>query len=293
MSHHLPLHPSQLELIVSSKPLIDNNNSAAVPNGGRTWLVTVRTRLDAAYIDLARSASACQLVAAPGKIDTIVQDEADNDQHRTQQLSIKCLGQPDPYTALYSVRETNPVSSCDAQPPKVRVHLRPRYHSATGTAFRLDDRLAALVGRSYLVHPKYALSVVLAYARSHSLDRDRRIDCDPRLESLLGCRWVKKQQLWTRLEALIGRFHEEELSVEHTLNAAAYRTATAELAVACDREANLFPADWNHVGAEDQRAIQKTRTASFNVVKGSSIGDSCGSPSSSRAGSLFRRHKTI
>jgi hypothetical protein len=293
MSHHLPLHPSQLELIVSSKPLIDNNNSAAaVPSGGRTWLVTVRTRLDAAYIDLARSASACQLVAAPGKIDTIVQDEAeDSDQHRTQQLSIKCLGQPDPYTALYSVRETNPVSSCDAPPPKVRVHLRPRYHSATGTAFRLDDKLAALVGRSYLVHPKYALSVVLAYARSHSLDRDRRIDCDPRLESLLGCRWVKKQQLWTRLEALIGRFHEEELSVEHTLNAAVYRTATAELAVACDREANLFPADWNHVGAEDQRAIQKTRTASFNVVKGSSIGDSCSS--SSRAGSLFRRHKTI
>ena len=290
MSHHLPLHPSQLELIVSSKPLIDNNNSAAVPNGGRTWLVTVRTRLDAAYIDLARSASACQLVSAPGKI---AQDEADSDQHRTQQLSIKCLGQPDPYTALYSVRETNPVSSCDAPPPKVRVHLRPRYHSATGTAFRLDDKLAALVGRSYLVHPKYALSVVLAYARSHSLDRDRRIDCDPRLESLLGCRWVKKQQLWARLEALIGRFHEEELSVEHTLNAAVYRTATAELAVACDREANLFPADWNHVGAEDQRAIQKTRTASFNVVKGSSIGDSCSSPSSSRAGSLFRRHKTI
>ena len=283
MSHHLPLHPSQLELVVSSKPLQDKS-STATTSRGRSWLVTVRTRLDAAYIDLTRSTSACQLIAD------------------TDDLVVSCLGQPDPYSAVYSVRETTGGAGNNDAPgsPKVRVRLTPRYHSATGTAFRLDDKLAALVGRSYLVHPKYALSVVLAYARAQGLDRERCIECDPRLESLLGCRWVKKQQLWTRLEALVGRFHTEAVSLEHILVSAdsgsdVGLSTTAALAVACDRDANLFPADWNHVGTTEQRAIYKTRTASDYFAKSGSSGssDPNNSSSSCRSGSRLKRHKTI
>jgi hypothetical protein len=289
MSHHLPLHPAQLEVVVSSKPLDSPADSCG--GAGRSWLVTVRTRLETAYIDLARSTSACQLVAG---------DEIDGQQ---QQLAIRCLGQPDPYSALYSVSAASPPPGQeDGSPPKLRVRLTPRYHSATGTAFRLDDKLAALVGRSYLVHPKYALSVVLAYARAHSLDRDRVIQCDPQLEALLGCRWVKKQQLWSRLETLVGRFHQEAVSLEHTLAAPkataangsaipSSSTTAAVLDVACDREANLFPADWNHVGSVDQRTMHKTRTASFDVAKSGAGGGP--TSTSSRAGSLLRRHKTI
>ena len=71
---------------------------------------------------------------------------------------------------------------------------------------------------------------------------------------------------------------------------------TAALPIARDRDANLFPVDWDHVGRADQRVIHKTRTASDYLMKASGDSSSGGDgtkPAVSRSVARMKRHRTI
>jgi hypothetical protein len=51
--------------------------------------------------------------------------------------------------------------------------VTPLYHPTTTTLYKLDTKLADLVGRDFLAHHKYALTIVHAYARANNLYHEK------------------------------------------------------------------------------------------------------------------------
>lgn len=263
--------PVQLEVMIHSNQLQISTTTGG-ESGQRFWLVTVRAALGGQDVELGLVASGCDVTS----------DLA--------QLTVTYLGQPDEFSALYKVDETTPSSAAESITDSglaIRVRLTPRYHPVATTVYRLDEKLAALVGRDYLAHPKYALSVVLAYARAKRLVTAKSILCDRRLEQLLGCPWIRNQAVWDRLAGLMTKVTEEAVSMEHRLQAldtAAVAGSSSSLAVmelSADAQRNLYPAKWIYNGVQSTMLERSRTTVELPAV------------AAVKSKKTLRRHKSI
>jgi hypothetical protein len=211
----------------------------------RSWLVTLRVSLDGEAAALGQLADSCDISSSAGQEDGTV---------------VTYLGQPDDFSALYQLTKASNQGGNNLASP-IRVQLTPRYHPAASAVYRLDKRLAAMVGRNYLAHPKYALSVLLAYARSHCIVTPKSIMCDRKLTELLGRPWVRHQAVWSRLSGLMTRVTADTVSLEHNLagNDDATATSTAVMELSVDSRQNLYPARWIHNGLQTH-VLERSRT---------------------------------
>jgi hypothetical protein len=259
MSSRRATHPINLEVEVHSQQLPETADG-----GRRTWLLTLQVALGGQATELGLLADSCDVTG--------------------EDLTVSYLGQPDDFSALYKVTEET--STLARESPEVNVRLTPRYHPLTTSVYRLDSRLAALVGRDYLAHPKYALTVILAYARAKRLVTTKTILCDALLEELLGCRWVRHQAVWDKLSALMDRVTGEAVSFQHRLVATdsdqQRRRSAAVVELSADAQRNLYPAKWIYNGlaaAVLERSRTTTEAVAATAVKSKKT--------------ALRRHKSI
>ena len=253
--------PGLLELNTQSELI-------SIDAGLRTWLLTLKTSISGSPVELSAVADSCEVYSP------------------LEEVCVECLGQADTCTALYRIQEINPVSNLSSIPIKVK--LVARYKPDVFNFYKLEDQLASLVGRNYLVHPKYALSLVLAYAREHNLQNENFVICDSYLEALLGLKLVKMRNLWTELCKLIEKVQPSMLY--STVNLEEFtQTTRSSQPVLVDESCNLFPEDWNLNSAE--KYLIKTQTLPVGSATQTLPVRSAKSLQSSKRS--LRRHKTI
>ena len=262
MSSRRATHPVNLEVIIHSQQL------EAEAGAARCWLVTLRTRLGGEAAALGQLATACDVTG-----------------QRPDELSVAYLGQPDDYCTIYQVTETTTTEHGRhlGELLAIQVRLTPRYHPSATTVYRLDKRLAALVGRDYLAHPKYALTVLLAYARAKCLSTPRSILCDRLLAGLLGCPWVRNKAVWNKLSGLMTRVTVDTVNLEHSLLTGG-SSSIAVMELSADAQQNLYPAKWIHNGLA---AALITRSHTDGALPPSAT------KTAVKSKRLLRRHKSI
>ena len=153
----------------------------------------------------------------------------------SNQADIVFHGHCDAFTAVFSV--TTPEERLSVP---LSVTVTPRYNISSPVIHKLDQGLADLVGREFLVHPKYALTCVHSYARAHNLYAGKNIICDETLQSIFGTVGVKLDNLWARMTKQIKRKELENitLSLELTdLN----KTFKNVFSVKTDAKLNIYP----------------------------------------------------
>ena len=220
--------PAVYQVSVSSTQ--QENNS-----GLRTWLVTVKVMIDGEL---------CQT------------DQALLDQEvvtTRPELEVTFLGQADMFRAVYAVQEISCVDLWEEIPISVRV--TPLYHPTSSLLYKLDHRLAKLVGREYLAHPKYALTIVHAHARAHNLYADKSIICDETLQQIFGCPRIQLQNLWQKVSQLMKRQEQSSMSVVHLLSDLS-KPSKLETAITVDQEGNIFPANWSFPSSQPRQALR-------------------------------------
>ena len=190
----------------------------------RSWLVSVDARLSGEPVALASVASKVE-VSCP-----------------VADVEVECLGQVDQFTAVYRVLELEP--DVDLPDLPIKVKLVPRFSPQLENFHRLHATLAGLVGRNYLVHPKYALTLVLDYARQQQLIKHNYIVCDAFLETLFNTRWIKVKSLWDNLTKLISKFDGECVMSSHKLGSLNQSTAEVQ-PIQLDANNLLYPGDWS------------------------------------------------
>ena len=254
------LHPSSLEVTARTDLLCCENNL-------RTWLVSVQTQLAGQLFPLASAAVSCEVTAAEEEV-----------------VEVEYLGQVDAHTAIYRVQELE-----GAEPTlrdvTLQVTLVPRLHPEVSSFYRLQDPLVSLVGRRYLVHPKYALTLVLDYVRQHDLMTQKVVVCDPFLQNLFGCRWVKIRSLWDEIFKLMSPASPEPISCRLNLSELS-KSIESSRSVRVDAEKNLYPEDWNLNPGSSAGNLHRTQTVSGTVSSGSK-------PLHSSSSRTLKRHRTI
>ena len=153
------------------------------------------------------------------------------------EVEAESLGQCDPFTGVYTVRNTRDLLlSCP-----ITITVSPLYHNLNNTTvYRLEPSLATIVGRDYLAHPKYALTCLHSYARTNNLYASKSIICDERLQKIFGCVGIRLDRVWTEISKLLHRTEEEriEMSVELTDLDKEYRGV---ISLKTDALNNLYP----------------------------------------------------
>merc|ERR1712130_293762 len=213
----------------------NDSNSLIVPGGGdsnslRRWVVTVKASLCGHPVEL------CEVIQ--GVTVVSYRDE----------LEVTSLGQPDSYRMVYSVQETRHIHDLLDLP--IAITVTPLYHPTTTNLYKLDTRLAELVGRDYLAHPKYALTIVHAYARANNLYQDKNIICDSTLANIFGCSRIELMNLWREGYCLIKREEQKTISVIHQLT-----------------DFNNYPKNWSFSTKTQSRMINKTQSLCPKLVK--------------------------
>ena len=151
------------------------------------------------------------------------------------QLEVTCLGQSDIYRLVYSVQETEPIN--DLQDLPIPISVTPLYQSTT--LYKLDTKLADLVGRDYLAHPKYALTIVHAYARVNNLYHEKSIICDSTLLQIFGCPQIELRHLWREVFCLIKMEEQKPVSLIHQLSD--FHKSSSSTEVTLDEDFNIYP----------------------------------------------------
>ena len=207
-----------LSVHVKSEQVVEDNL--------RSWLVSVEARISGESVALAT-------VAKTVEVSCPVPD-----------VEVECLGQPDQFTAIYRVHELN--SNTELIDLPIKVKLMPRYNQQLENFYKLNSTLAGLVGRNYLVHPKYSITLVLDYARQKELIKDNLIICDDFLENLFESRWIKVRSVWDHLTRLMHKFEGECVNTTHKLDHE-LKVSTVEVkALQVDSAtSSLYPVDWN------------------------------------------------
>ena len=189
------------------------------PQTESQWLVLVQVAINSQVTPL----TSC--VSESGIIVFSESDEAD----------IVFHGHCDAFTAVFSVATPE-----DRLSVPLSVKVTPRYNFSFPVIHKLDRGLAELVGREFLVHPKYALTCVHSYARAHNLYAGKNIICDETLQSIFGTAGIKLDSLWARMTKHIKRKEIENitLSLELTdLN----KTYKNIFSVKTDANLNIYP----------------------------------------------------
>ena len=153
-----------------------------------------------------------------------------------QEADIEFHGRCDAFTAVFSV--TTP-EECLSVPLSVTV--TPRYNIRSPVIHKLDRSLADLVGREFLVHPKYALTCVHSYARAHNLYAGKNIICDETLQYILGTTGVKLgDNLWARMTKHIKKKELENINLSLDLKDS-NKTFKNVFSVKTDEKNNIYP----------------------------------------------------
>ena len=226
--------PEQLTVIVKSEP------QQPLEDGGRaSWLVSVQTLLSGAPAELETTTASCSLASAASA--------------PAPPLLVTCLGQADCSTLVYSVQEPEEAEVGSSEAGLV-VTVTPLYHYKVTSMYKLDPRLAEFVGRSSLVHPKYVLTMIHAYARTHKLYHQKTIKCDDVLYNIFEKDCLDLRSLWKEVCRLLRKFEAKTVSTSHKLSDSA-NCSSSTLDITVDTDLNLFPENWKF-------DINKTKTVS-------------------------------
>ena len=213
-------------------------------SGLRSWLVTIRVTI---------SGTDCELDQAIVNMEVLA---------TRPELQVTFLGQADLYRAVYAVKELRQINQLLGLP--INIMVTPLYHPATVTLYKLDTRLAKLVGRDYLAHPKYALTMVHSYARAHNLYTEKSIICDDTLQQIFGCLGIKLQNIWPRLSGLMKRTEQKKLVLTHQLTEFT-KCSEEAVEIKLDQDGNIFPGNWSFSDSRRSRELV-TRTHSLNSI---------------------------
>ena len=209
------------------------------PSGLRSWLMTIKVTING---------QDCQLDQAMLNHEVI---------SIRPELQVTYLGQSDLYRAIYAIQELREINLL--LDPAITILVAPLYHPSTSSMYKLDTRLAKLVGRDFLAHPKYALTIVHAHARAHHLYFDKIIICDDTLQQIFGCSGIKLHNIWRRLSRLMKRTEPKTLSLTHQLSDF-NKPSFVEAEIIVDENGNIFPGDWSF---HSNRSKQVVRTQSL------------------------------
>jgi len=235
-------------LTISARSVLQD--SLIVPGGDsnslRRWVVTVKACLYGQPVELCEAIQECTVVSY------------------REELEVTSLGQPDKYRMVYSVQETRRIHDLLDLP--IAITVTPLYHPTTTNLYKLDTRLAELVGRDYLAHPKYALTIVHAYARANNLYQDKNIICDSTLANIFGCSRIELMNLWREVYCLIKREEQKTISVIHQLTDF-NKPSSSSLEVTVDEDFNIYPKNWSFSTKTHSRIITKTQSLCPKVAE--------------------------
>ena len=245
-------------------------------DGLRSWLISVQTIMSGSPVQMSSIASSLEIVVPSS---------------HSKVLDIEYLGQADPSIAVYRLSELQ--TTCDKILNTVQIKLTPKFNSEVYNFFMLDDLLCDLVGKKYLLHPKYVITLILAYARQHKLLTDKFILCDSFLSNLFGgVQWVKIKTLWKQILKLISPVAPQPLLAPVKLASVAcsdihlsIEPVESRLNVSIDEKSELYPGDW------------PVPARSNNLKRTQSTPNILASPSSEKVSAKskrsLRRHKTL
>lgn len=191
----------------------------SVTNTNQGWILLLQVHIDGAKRELDSVVSSIAISSSEAEVEA------------------ESLGQCDPFTAVYSVRNSRDLLlSCP-----LTITVSPLYHHLNSTTvYKLQPGLARLVGREYLAHPKYAVTCLHSYARTNNLYASKSIICDDTLQQIFGCVGIRLDRVWPEISKLLHRTEEEriQMSVELTDLDKEYR---AMISLKTDALNNLYP----------------------------------------------------
>ena len=208
-------------------------------SGLRRWLLTVTASLCGEPVELCQAIHLCHVTSL------------------REELEVTRLVQSDRYRMVYYVEETRNIHHLLDLP--ISITITPLYHPTTTNLYKLDTKLAELVGREYLAHPKYALTIVHAYARVNNLYQDKNIICDSILNTIFGCDQIELRQLWREVCSLIKREEQKTISLIHPLTDFD-KSTSATLEVTLDDDCNIYPKNWRSSKKINSKIIAKTQS---------------------------------
>ena len=215
-------------------------------SGLRWWLLSIKTSLSDQPVELDLALQSCQVIAL------------------RPELEVTNIGQSDLYRMVYCIQETEPIHDLLDLP--ISISVTPLYHPTTTTLYKLDTKLAELVGRDHLAHPKYALTIVHAYARAHNLYQEKSLICDSTLLRIFGCPQIELRHLWREVYSLIKREEQQAVFIFHQLSDLS-KSSSASTEVTLDQDCNIYPKNWSFTSKTNPRIIIKTRSLVPKVAK--------------------------
>lgn len=275
------LRQTQIELRTNTE-LVAATHGA----GLRSWLISVQTLMSGSAVQMASVASSLEIVVPSSHSDL---------------LDVEYLGQVDASIAVYRLDELKP--TCDKALHQVKIKLMPKFSSEVYNFYMLDDLLCGLVGKKYLLHPKYVISLILAYARQHKLLTDKFIICDSFLSTLFGgVQWVKIKSLWNQILKLISPVSPQPLLASVKLVSVSTSSlpeantssvngpesdTDSRLDVSVDEKCELYPGDW----PQPTKSCKLKRTESTPCILSSPSTQHKRAAAKSKRS--LRRHKTL
>ena len=227
---------SELSVSATSSPIPPS------AQGLRRWLVTVSASLD--HQPASSLLLSCSL----------------------QPLALELTVSPTPGSELcYLVQETEPLPPL--LPLPLKLSALPRYSSAASGLYRLAPCLADLVGRQFLASPKYAITIVHAYARAHNLYTDKSILCDPVLQEIFRVPGLRASSLWSRLQPLLHPVSPSSLALSLVLEDFPVSTSSS-LQVSRDPQGRLLPPGFPSPTKPGARSLGRTQSLLGLGVRG-------------------------
>ena len=211
----------------------------------RAWLVSVQVCLSGTPLELREAVQDCQLTS----------DRSD--------LTITCLGLANCSTMVYSVQEVEARDSLEDL--RVGVVVTPLYHPSVTSMYRLDSRLAELVGRKVLAHPKYALTIIHGYARANKLYYQKTIKCDELLYNIFERENIELGTLWKEICRKIKKVERGVVSVSHKMSTLE-KCSSSEMRVSVDNDYNIYPENWKLEISRGSKSFLKTQSFLSNVT---------------------------
>eukprot|EP00088_Acartia_fossae_P002885 TRINITY_DN11201_c0_g1_i1.p1 TRINITY_DN11201_c0_g1~~TRINITY_DN11201_c0_g1_i1.p1 ORF type:complete len:303 (-),score=86.19 TRINITY_DN11201_c0_g1_i1:171-1079(-) len=302
MTDSTTLRSAQLELRTHTQlmptPTTSNNNSAV--EGGstplRSWLISVQTLMSGNPVNIASVASSIEVVVPPVTSADKRAESTAGEQQTAAQLEVEYLGQMNGSVAIYRLEEVGKPTCDTILANEVKIKLVPRFSSEVYNFYMLDDLLHTLVGKKYLLHPKYVISLVLAYARQHQLLTDKFIICDSFLSTLFGgVQWLKIRALWSQILKLISPMSAQPLYSTVNLGCDVRdepcKPTESKLDVSLGESSELYPGDWFQP-SDASRKLKRTESSPCLSSK-SSKSPSSSSTSTQSSKRTLRRHKTL
>jgi len=221
----------QFQVIVASEQRASEEDSEP-----RTWIVRVLVFLSGAQVDVCSTIQNCT-----------VRSDDDN-------IIIERLGESDCNTIVYSVQEKE--RRMDLVEPIIKVSVLPQYHPNVTRMYKVDRRLAQLVGRNYLGAPKSAMTNVHDYARAKKLYHQRTIKCDDVLFRIFEKDTLELPSLWKEVRKLLKQVELKAVSMTYKLsNMPKYSRDFIE--ITADEDLKFYPENWK---LESRKSIQKTQS---------------------------------